>query len=108
MTVCTNDNVRPDLAVQDAVPAASGSSVYRFLALAVYGVTTLWSAAEELYARFQNRRGVEAMLKLDDSILHDMGVTRADVRWASRLPLSYRAGEELSRASGRRLRRSRG
>lgn len=101
MTVCTDDNVRPNLALSER-SSADGTA----LGSITGGVITLWRAAEEFYARFVNRRGVEAMLELDDSILRDMGVTRADVRWASRLPLSCRSGEELSRARGRRLRRS--
>lgn len=101
MTVCTNDNVCPNLA-----PSEQDSAGGTFFGGLAQGAIMLWRAAEEFYTRFQNRRSVEAMLELDDSILRDMGVTRDDVRWASRLSLSHRAGEELSRARGRRLHRS--
>lgn len=99
MTVRTHDDARLNIA-----PSARVSIVGAIFG----GVTTLWRAAEDFYSRIQNRRGVEAMLDLEDSILRDMGVTRDDVRWASRLPLSYRAGEELACARDRRLRRSQG
>lgn len=101
MTVCTNDNLRPILA-----PSKQASADRSILGLIVSGLSALWHASDELYDRIQNRRGVQSMLELDDSLLRDMGVTRDDVRWASQLPLTRRAGEELTRASGRRLRRS--
>lgn len=101
MTVCTNDNLRPHLA-----PSKQVSADRSIIGLTISGLAALWRAGDELYGRIQNRRGVQSMLELDDSLLRDMGVTRDDVRWASQLPLSCRAGEELSRASGRRVRRS--
>lgn len=104
MTVCTNDDVRQNLA--PAKQGLAGGTFLGGLARLAQGATIVWRAAEEYYMRFQNRRRLEAMLELDDSILSDIGVTRDDVRWASRLPLSYRAGEELSRARGRRMSRS--
>ncbi len=57
---------------------------------------TIWAALEELYMRLQYRRGMMDLLELDDHLLADMGVTRADVRRAANLPLSQSAGQELS------------
>jgi hypothetical protein len=42
---------------------------------------------------------------LDDYLLHDIGVPRAEVRWASGLPLTVNAALELE---GRATRRRRG
>jgi len=36
------------------------------------------------------------MLTLDDDILLDIGVTRGDVIWASKLPKNKNAAQELS------------
>lgn len=46
-----------------------------------------------------NRRAFQTMLKLDDATLKDIGVTRSDVLWANKLPLSTNAAEELNRIS---------
>ena len=46
-----------------------------------------------------NRNAFQTMLKLDDARLKDIGVTRSDVLWASRLPLSENAALELRKAS---------
>jgi len=41
---------------------------------------------------------------LDDYLLHDIGVTRADVRWASGLPLTVNAALEPEERATRRRR----
>ncbi|MFK7995352.1 MAG: hypothetical protein AB8B87_14520 [Granulosicoccus sp.] len=41
------------------------------------------------------------MLSLEDELLDDIGVTRADVRWAANLPLSEDAAAALREVSGR-------
>jgi hypothetical protein len=47
---------------------------------------------------------VERLDALDDFLLQDIGVTRADVRWASGLPLSVNAALELEERATRRRR----
>lgn len=47
----------------------------------------------------EERQAFNAMLYLDNHMLDDIGVSRADVEWASRLPLSTNAAEELRRLS---------
>ncbi len=50
------------------------------------------------------RRAVVRLDALDDYLLHDIGVTRADVRWASGLPLTVNAALELEERATRRRR----
>lgn len=73
--------------------------MHNALSAAAHAVTSVWFAAEDLYARVQYRRGIREMLELDDHMLCDMGVTRGDVLRASNLPLHESAGEELRRIS---------
>lgn len=56
-------------------------------------------------ARKRDRRAFKQMLNLDDQVLNDMGVTRHEVEYASRLPLSVDAATELRRISLERRRR---
>lgn len=56
-----------------------------------------------------NRAAFRQMLKLEDNILQDIGVTRDDIVWASNLPISKNAALELNsvataRRSARRKR----
>jgi len=44
-----------------------------------------------------DRRAYQRMLKLDEHMLRDIGVSRADVEWASALPLGRNAALELQR-----------
>lgn len=51
------------------------------------------------------RRAFNKMLNLDDHLLHDIGVSRAEVIMASYLPLSVNAAQELRRMSLERRRK---
>lgn len=52
---------------------------------------------------WRTRRRFNRLLDLDDRMLDDIGVTRAEVEYASRLPLGVNAAMELRRlANGRR------
>jgi uncharacterized protein YjiS (DUF1127 family) len=51
------------------------------------------------------RRSVTSLQDLDDHILHDMGISRADVSWAAHLPLTFNAAlvlEERARMNAMR------
>ncbi|AZQ65837.1 DUF1127 domain-containing protein [Silicimonas algicola] len=50
------------------------------------------------------RRHFRTLLDLDDHILHDIGVTRGEVRSAANLPLSVNAAHELHRIARERRR----
>lgn len=50
------------------------------------------------------RRAVERLDALDDFLLRDIGVTRAEVHWASGLPLSVNAALLLEERATRRRR----
>lgn len=63
--------------------------------------------ADRLTARLtqkRHRKGFNRMLELDDHALNDIGVTRHEVEYASRLPLSVDAATELRRISLERRR----
>jgi len=49
-----------------------------------------------------SRQSFQSLLKLDDNILKDIGVTRYDVLWANKLPLSRNAASELNKISKNR------
>lgn len=54
------------------------------------------------YNQRVDRQAFQNVLKLDDHTLRDIGVTRADVKWASRLPLSEDAATRLEIIARRR------
>jgi uncharacterized protein YjiS (DUF1127 family) len=56
-------------------------------------------------ARQQERRILAAMLRLDDRLLRDLGLTRGDVIWAANLPPGESPTRRLAQAAARRPRR---
>lgn len=52
-----------------------------------------------------NRAAFQHLISLDDDMLKDIGVTRDDVNWASRLPTDQNASLELQRVAAMRNRR---
>jgi uncharacterized protein YjiS (DUF1127 family) len=59
-------------------------------------------------AHWSDRRMVHAISQLDDHLLADIGLSRADLDWALHQPSSGRPSEELARlAAERRARRNR-
>lgn len=64
------------------------------------------SAIKEGYARSMKRRedrdAFKNLLALDERMLKDIGVSRNDVIWASNLPLSINASEELEKIARRK------
>lgn len=66
---------------------------------------TLARLVDRFRTRQQQRRdraGFSVMLKLEDHILADIGVTRDSVEWADRLPVDKDAGCELAKTAGRK------
>lgn len=53
-------------------------------------------------ARYRKRRRFNRLLALDDRMLDDIGVTREEVEYASRLPLNVNAAIELRRLANSR------
>jgi len=49
--------------------------------------------------RHMDRQAFTNLMHLDDSTLKDIGVTRSDVVWASKLPLSENASQRLNEIS---------
>lgn len=64
-------------------------------------LSLLWN----LVRNWRAKRAVGRLDALDDFLLHDIGVTRADVRWAAGLPLTVNAALELEERATRRRRR---
>ncbi len=58
----------------------------------------------QLIRNWRAKRAVERLDTLDDFLLHDIGVTRSEVRWAMGLPLTVNAALELEERSTRRRR----
>ncbi len=52
--------------------------------------------------RRASRRALKELSSLDDSMLKDIGISRADVDWASQLPKSVDASVELEIIARRR------
>lgn len=61
----------------------------------------LWTVIRNWRAR----RAVARLDALDDFLLHDIGVTRTEVRWAAGLPLTVNAALALEEQATRRRRR---
>ena len=82
-----------------------GMSVISKIASQVFGLVA--KAVTYLETRRQqvtNRLAFKNLLTLEANILQDIGVTREDVIWASKLPLSKNAAlelEKIARASKR-------
>jgi uncharacterized protein YjiS (DUF1127 family) len=53
------------------------------------------SLFSRLFHNWKARREVSELVGLDDFMLADIGVTRADVEWAAKLPLTTDATEAL-------------
>ncbi|MBL4892105.1 MAG: DUF1127 domain-containing protein [Rhizobiaceae bacterium] len=51
-----------------------------------------------------NRLAFRTVLKLDDNMLNDIGLTRHDVLWADQLPMSKSAAKELNKIKNERRR----
>lgn len=57
-----------------------------------------------LWRNWRARRGIRLLERMDDHMLRDMGLTRDDLRWARRLPLSANAEASLEDLRLRNLR----
>jgi uncharacterized protein YjiS (DUF1127 family) len=59
----------------------------------------LINTARRLAEEFRNRRELRELLEKDDRILHDIGLTRADVESALSKPMGINARHEAIRLS---------
>ena len=53
----------------------------------------------ELWRNWRARNAVRKLQDRSDETLHDIGVTRDEIAWASDLPLSVNAAKELEKAA---------
>ena len=75
------------------------------LSIRVTGVTAKLLHWAMTFARgILRRRKLQRLQDLDDHILDDIGVTRAEVEFATRLPFTHDAATELRRLSNERRR----
>lgn len=90
-TICNDSSVNP------TAPNVRFTDLIR---QAVRGIT------QKINTRAQQRIDRDAfnqLLRLDNDILRDIGVSREDVVYASRLPISENAAVYLSQVSGRSI-----
>ena len=59
----------------------------------------LGTALDKRIREARARRQMRKMLNLDDHMLRDLGLTRGDIRTATRMPMSVDAATELHRIS---------
>lgn len=99
-TICSEQN-RCDIdAHLDRVSAFKSRSVSPLSLVSAYGRRIL----QQFERRREQRESRDAfmhLLKLDDTLLQDIGVTRADVERAAKLPLAEDASKVLYEAAGR-------
>ncbi len=89
MTTICNPNIQP---------LASQQTVFSIITKATNDIAThLKNAFKQRQKRWNNRNALQQMLKLDDHILADIGLTRDDVLWANTLPLEKNAAVELDK-----------
>ena len=91
---CGNPPVHP--IAYHAGHADEALRITGILSQAVIEIKAWWKTWRQ---RREDRRAFEHLLGLDDIMLKDIGVTRADVIWANRLPLSQNAAAELETIS---------
>ena len=53
-------------------------------------------------AQITDRRAFDTLTRLDDRELRDIGLTREDVEWASKLPLSWNAAQAMRERAKKR------
>jgi hypothetical protein len=59
---------------------------------------------KNVYRNWRARGRVAGLAEFDDHMLRDIGVTRAEIEWAARLPLAVNAALALEEHSFRRRR----
>lgn len=65
----------------------------------LHWLITRWSALKQ---QKTNRLALKELSSLDDAMLKDIGISRQDVAWASKLPSSVSASVELEIIARRR------
>ncbi len=68
----------------------------------VANLTRIIERIKTRYVQYRDRQAFQQLLKLDEHMLKDIGVTRQDVTWANNLPLSEDAATKLEIIARRR------
>jgi uncharacterized protein YjiS (DUF1127 family) len=74
-------------------------ALHRAISIEEFGALTF---IKRLLHNWKARRRVVSLEDYDDHILHDIGVTRTDIRWAANLPLTTNAALALEERAFRR------
>jgi len=88
------------IGIEDAAPTPKTSPNTRPVLVRLH--KTILQFFVTRYKRRIDRLAFKNILMLDDRTLKDIGVTRQDVKWASRLPLSEDAAIRLEHIARRR------
>ena len=78
-----------------------GALARRLADLAITGFDRLRASAAERRRRRLDRQAFLVLLGKEDWVYRDMGISRADVEWAARLPPHINAARELDRLRDR-------
>ncbi|MEE9322122.1 MAG: DUF1127 domain-containing protein [Granulosicoccus sp.] len=99
-TICSEKNRFDTDANLDQVNAFKPRRVSPLSQVSAYGRRIL-QRIERRRAQRESRDAFAQLLKLDETLLQDIGVTRADVERAAKLPLAEDAAKALYEATGR-------
>jgi len=78
------------------IPKHGPSKPTKWLVALVTRTTTILAQKKR---QRESRDAFKHLLGLDDSLLKDIGVSRADVQWAASLPTSVNAADALNRCA---------
>lgn len=98
-TICSEQN-RP--AITENLESVGGVRTHRVSLVSVVGQRLLCWIKRRREQR-ENRDAFAHLLKLDDMLLQDIGVTRAEVERAARLPLAENAAQVLRECVGQNI-----
>jgi len=107
-TLCSNSNHAltacdtqrcEQLAISETSPARGKRSI---LGAPIRLLTRFGNYVVRKHNERIDRQAFHHLLRLDDSLLKDIGVTRQDIIWASNLPLSVDAAAKIEEIARRR------
>ena len=82
----------PDFATAERISLSPTATIWSGVTRLLKGIKNRWAMHAQ---RRTDRAAFRHMLTLDDEILDDIGVTRANAEWASQLPIHLSASREL-------------
>lgn len=105
-TCCTEQDMNGNLNQSLEATTRNTKSAVLFLSFRIFSIRVNIAKFMSWYVTRQERKisrdAFQHLLKLDDGLLDDIGVTRDAVRWAASLPLSEDAAQALEDTARRR------